>query len=223
MKGLLVICFVILTAIPLLAQRPAYGILVDNTGSMRTQFDRELELAREVVKQLNDGTSISIFRFRKEGGPSKNAVVQAALHCTTDRILLNKTIDELYLLGGQTTLIDAVQGSADVLNTITERCGEYSERNLVLITDGEDRTSVEKLEDLVTSLKSTKTRVFAIGLVGELDPAATAAAKSPQDKAKELLINIAKETGGAVVFPTKDQAASEIVRLMFNPNQRVLK
>lgn len=65
--------------------------------------------------------------------------------------------------------------------------------------------------------------MFAIGLVGELDPAATAVAESPQDKAKELLINIAKETGGGVVFPTKDQAASEIVRLMFNSNQRVSK
>jgi von Willebrand factor type A domain-containing protein len=167
----------------------AYGILVDSTGSMRTQFDTVLFLAKGVVRQVHQRGAVSIFSFGPSGlGPGSRAVPTARIQAVQDEALLMRTIDSLYVHGGQTTLLEAIEFMA-------ENLGKQSatDRVIILITDGEDRGKMDQ-EALIQKLKNNQTRVYAIGLVRELEG-------GTRSKAMKLLTRIATETGGRALFP----------------------
>src|ERR1041385_2192821 len=48
-------------------KKSEYAILVDSSGSMRSQFGAVLTLAKAVVHQVHDQGSVSIYRFHGEG------------------------------------------------------------------------------------------------------------------------------------------------------------
>jgi len=172
-----------------------YGILIDNTGSMRSQFGVVNILAKALVHQVHDHGPVSIFSFDSEGvGRGSRAVPAARIEHTQDEDLLNRTIDGLYVQGGQTTLLDAIEFMDERLRA---QVGA-SDRIIILITDGEDRVSTEKQKDLVSKLKDHKASVYAIGLVRELEDGKRA-------KPIKLLTSLTKETGGRVVFPKGDR------------------
>ena len=172
-----------------------YAILVDTTGSMRSQFGIVNILAKTVVHQVHDHGPVSIFSFDSGGiGRGSRAVPAARIEHTQDENLLTRTIDGLYIQGGQTTLLDAIEFMTERLRAQPEP----RERIIILITDGEDRVSTEKQKDLVQKLKDNKTSVYAIGLTRELEG-------SKRSKAKELLTSITRETCGRVVFPKGDR------------------
>ncbi|HXI22700.1 MAG TPA: vWA domain-containing protein [Pyrinomonadaceae bacterium] len=167
--------FLLLTSIILFALPPVciaqankkleYGILVDSTGSMRSQFGIVNVLTKALVHQVHDHGPISIFSFDSSGmGPGSRAVAVARIEHTQDEGLLNRTIDGLYVQGGQTTLLDAIEFMDERLRA---QAGA-TDRIIILITDGEDRVSTEKQQELVRKLKDDKMSVYAIGLVREL-------------------------------------------------------
>ena len=197
--------FLLLTSIVLLSlpsvcvaqgnKKLEYGILVDTTGSMRSQFGVVSVLAKAIVHQVHDHGPISIFNFDSSGmGLGSRAMAVARIEHTQDEGLLSRTIDDLYVQGGQTTLLDAIKFMGDRLRA---QAGA-TDRIIILITDGEDRVSTEKQQDLVSKLKDDKISVYAIGLVRELEG-------GKQSKAIKLLTSITKETGGSVVFPKGDR------------------
>ena len=104
-------------------KRIAYGILLDNTGSMRTQFDRVKEIGKAVAQQIHEHGPISIFDFHSQGilKPSR-AVPILRLEQSQDRAVLEDCINNLYVEGGQTTLLDAVQFIAERLGEKDEAC-----------------------------------------------------------------------------------------------------
>jgi hypothetical protein len=121
-----------------------YGILVDTTGSMRSQFGVVSVLAKAIVHQVHDHGPISIFSFDASGmGPGSRAVAAARIEHTQNEDLLNRTIDGLYVQGGQTTLLDAIKFMDERLRA---QAGA-TDRIIILITDGEDRVSTEKQKD----------------------------------------------------------------------------
>ena len=171
-----------------------YGILIDTTGSMRSQFGFANVLAKAIVHQVHDHGPVSIFSFDSEGiGRGSRAVPAARIEHTQDENLLSRTIDGLYVQGGQTTLLDAIEFMTERLRAQPAA----TDRIIILITDGEDRVSTEKQKDLVQKLKDNKTSVYAIGLVRELEG-------SKRSRAMDLLKSITKETGGRVVFSKGD-------------------
>lgn len=168
-----------------------YAILVDTTGSMRSQFDGERTLAKAIVHDVHDHGPVSIFSFDSEGvGRGSRAVPAARVEHTQDEGLLNRTIDGLYIQGGQTTLLDAIQLMVERLRAQPEA----TDRIIVLITDGEDRVSAENQKELIRKLKENRTSVYAIGLVRELE-------SGKRSKATDLLKSLTAETGGRAVFP----------------------
>jgi hypothetical protein len=167
----------------------AYGMLLDSTGSMRSQFSTVLDIGKAVVHQTHEHGPVSIFNFASErpGRPS-NAMTVERIERSQDEDRLDRTIDNLYVEGGQTTLLDAIQ-------FIGERLRQESpdaEQVIILVTDGEERSSQIKQKQLVQQLKDWKVKVFAVGLVQDLEP-------SKRAKASELLKLICRETGGRAV------------------------
>jgi len=170
-------------------RKPKYGILVDNTGSMRAQFETVLQLSKAIVHQVHDHGAVSIFSF--ESAPTRQdfrAKPTARVEQTQDEELLNRTIDNVYVQGGQTTLFDAIE-------MMTERLSKQApqaETFVVLITDGEERASTKNQKEVIQKLRDLKIKVYAIGLVQELEPVKRA-------KATDLLKLICRETGGRAV------------------------
>ena len=205
-RGLLLLLFLILATSSLCdakdKKKISYGILVDNTGSMRTQFETVKEFGKGVVHQVHDRGPVSIFDFASErvGTPSR-AIPTLRIERTQDEALLNRTIDKLYVEGGQTTLLDAIEFIAERLH----QQSDDSDKVIVLITDGEERSSQVKRKQLVQQLKDWKVKIFAVGLVEELDNERSLTSPSPRAKAIDLLKLIAKETEGRAVFPTSSR------------------
>jgi VWFA-related protein len=89
---------------------------------------------------------------------------------------------------------------------------------LVLITDGEDRSSFTKKEELFKLLRKEDVQIFVIGLVNELDKESGLIRKSPREKAVGLLEEMAKETGGHLFFARSlsdlEPIATEIARAL---------
>ncbi|MFN2576398.1 MAG: VWA domain-containing protein [Pyrinomonadaceae bacterium] len=171
-----------------------YAILIDSTGSMRSQFDVVLKLGKATAHQVHDHGPVSIFSFQSEGiGRGSRAVTTPRIEHTQNENLLVRTIDNIYIEGGQTTLLDAIEFIAGRLNQ-----SPAAERVIILITDGEDRVSEKNRKEVIAKLQANKTSVYAIGLVQQLEG-------SKRSKATELLKLLTSETGGRVIFPKSDR------------------
>lgn len=195
-----------------------YAVLVDNSGSLRSQFDRVLALGNEAVQDAHKQGPISIFSFKGNGNP-KDAPPLMVAHTVwnQDASVLSRYLDSLFIEGGQTNLLDAIHSMVNHINAKAEQDKTLNARKvLVLITDGEDRKSKIKEKELIAELQQHQVRVFAIGLVQELDNEMGYVRGRPRDKAVKLLTKITKETGGRALFPksNKDDAAV-LIRELF--------
>jgi Ca-activated chloride channel homolog len=120
----------------------------------------------------------------------------------------------MFLEGGNTAVVDAVRYAVE---RVAERGGEGRRRRaVVLITDGEDRESHWKPEELAKLLRQQNVQVFVLAFVHLLSNEGGFIAKGPREKAVALMTRIAEESGGRAFFPkdaaTLKTAVEEIVR-----------
>lgn len=187
------------------------GILVDNTGSMRSQIDRELEIAKEIVSQVDGQPVFSVFAFASDASANGAlAKLASGIQCTVDKVAISRTIDNIYVLGGQTRLIDSVNASAELLTKLP-RCENVSESTLFVISDGEDRASELKPDELFKKIKEMSLRVFVVGLLDNVGSEVGFKRGSPRKKARAFLQDLADTTGGKAVFPNSKQTANDVV------------
>src|SRR3989442_5389478 len=118
-------------------KRLEYAILIDSTGSMRSQFAEVLRLGKAVVHRVHDHGPVSIFNFRSEFGRSSRAIPTLRIERSQDENALDRTIDNLYVEVGQTTLLDAVDAMAEGLDKTPAAVAT----GMIMITDGEIRVS----------------------------------------------------------------------------------
>jgi Ca-activated chloride channel family protein len=81
--------------------------------------------------------------------------------------------------------------------------GTLHRRALILVTDGEDRNSFYKREQLFDLLGGADIQIYVIGFTKELNG-------KTKDRATELLTRLATDTGGRVFFP---QSNGELTRI----------
>jgi len=169
------------------------GLLIDSSGSVRSLRDSIVEAARLVVVNRQPEDEIFIERF------ISTDKIQRLQDFTKDEDVLTKALQQIFIEGGQSAIVDAVYTGA---HYVAEHNRNSDRRKaLVLFTDGEDRLSTYKLEKLLSLLHQEKVQVFVIGLTVDLDQNASSTRMSPRDKAEKLLNTIAGETGGRVFFP----------------------
>lgn len=171
----------------------SYGLLIDSSGSLRKQFTGVLRAGRTIIDANQPEDETFLMRF------ISTDKVYMEQDFTTDKNALFVKLNGFGVEGGQTAIIDAVYLAAEHLQKSKQ--GNNSRRHaLILITDGEDRSSVMKQEELLKLLRSSDVQIFAIGMVSELDKEGGLIRKSPREKAIGLLEELAKETGGHVFF-----------------------
>lgn len=169
----------------------SYGLVVDNSGSFRLLLDRVINLASEIIKtnELSDEAFLVTF------ASTEKIVLRQEL---TDRKAdLEDAVQNMFIEGGQTAIIDAVKSAADYL-VQNSRDEPGRARAIVLVTDGEDRASRTRLEDLIKDLKAGGVRVIVIAISSE-----KVFSKIPE--------RLAKETGGIMLMPrTKAELAAAV-------------
>ena len=174
-----------------------YGLVVDNSGSLRNQINQVIEAAKTIVSSNKPGDETFVVRF------ISSDEIKIMQDYTADRSSLDDALDDMFVEGGQTAVIDAVYLSAE--HAAERRKGETDQdkrrRALILVTDGEDRASFYKQEQLFESLKEEDVQIYVIGFVNELDRERGFISKSKRQKAVDLLDRMAKETGGRAFYP----------------------
>ena len=169
-------------------------LAIDSSGSVRSLFPTVLESARVIVANRRPEDEILVERFI---GSEK---IESMQDFTRDGKLLLTAIDKFFIEKGQSAVIDALYVAANAFAKFN-KTGTDRRKVVVIITDGEDRNSFYKQEQLVKFLHQTDVQVFALGLVTELDKQAGLIRLSPRDKAEKLLQTVTSETGGRVFFP----------------------
>ena len=191
----------------------SYGLAVDTSASLRTQIQSVIDAGKTIVNSNKPGDETFLVRF------VSSDKIQTEQDFTSNKELLMDALDNLYVEGGQTAVIDAVYLSAEHVSDYKK--GDETDRRrraLIVITDGEDRSSFYKQEQLFARLREEDVQIFVIGFINELDKEGGFIRKSPRDKAVNLINKLASETGGRAFFPESiselPQIANEIIRDM---------
>lgn len=175
-----------------------YGLVIDNSGSLRQQLEKVIEAGKILVATNKPEDETIIIRFVSR---DKITIEQPF---TKNKVDLNDSLDNLYIEGGQTAIIDAVFLASEKVSEYEQQRGkeDRKRRALIVVSDGEDRDSYYSEAQLFEMLRETDVQIYTIGFVSELSKDSGFISKSPQGKAKAFLQRLATETGGKAYFPS---------------------
>jgi Ca-activated chloride channel family protein len=191
----------------------SYGLAIDTSGSLRAQLAQVIEAGKVIINSNKPGDETFLVRF------ISSDKIEQVLDFTSNKDDLIDSLDTFYTEGGQTAIIDAVYVSSE--HVAQYKKGDTNDRRrraLIVVTDGEERGSQYKPEELFERLREEDVQIYVIGFVHELDKEGGFIRKSPREKAVNLINRLAKETGGRAFFPESladlPKIAEEIVRDM---------
>lgn len=157
------------------------GIIIDNSGSMREKRPKVAAAALELVKASNPQDEVFIVDF--------NDVAYLDAPFTNNLKKLEQVLDKIDTRGG-TAMRDAISMSIDY----AKESGKKTKKVLLVITDGNDNTSNETLEQLIRKARQSEVLIYCIGLLNEEEPREARAAK-------RALKALAEASGGLDYYP----------------------
>jgi Ca-activated chloride channel homolog len=165
------------------------GIVVDNSGSMRTKRNAVTKAVVNLVQASNPNDEVFIVNFNDEPYLDQDF--------TNKTEQMREALDRVDSRGG-TALYDAVIASADHLAKGAKR----DKKVLLVITDGDDNESRESLEQAVRTVQiDNGPTIYCIGILSGEDRKRTA---------KRALEALSSQTGGVAFFPKDLQEVDEI-------------
>lgn len=181
----------------------SYGLVIDNSGSLRVYISNVVKAGIRIVKTNRPNDDAFLVRF------ISSDKIETVQETTSEQQLLINGLDSLYVEAGQTALIDAVYLAADKLAKQVAPNNTIRRRALIVVTDGEERNSFYKIEQLLRLLASTDIQIYTIGFTGQLKPQSI-------DRARDLLNRLALDTGGRAFFPTSGTDLEHITDAIIN-------
>jgi Ca-activated chloride channel family protein len=175
------------------------GLLVDNSGSMRTKRQAVNQAALDMVRASNSSDETFVVNFADEAYIDQDF--------TSDLPKLRDGLSHIDSKGG-TALYDAVIASADYMAKNAKKAKEV----LLIITDGEDNASGTNLEETVRRIQDLQGPVvYSIGLLFD-----EGGGGRESRRARRALQLLSDETGGLAFFPKNlgqvDEIAAEVAR-----------
>ena len=156
------------------------GLLIDNSGSMRTLRSKVEAAALALARASNPGDEIFVLNF--------NDKAQIDVAFTGDVHVLEAGIGRVDSIGG-TAMRDAINlGQAYV-----SEHGTRDRKVLLVITDGIDNASIVARHEIEKQAEERETVIFAVGLFGDADRAR---------QGRHELDLLAERTGGLTYYPT---------------------
>jgi Ca-activated chloride channel homolog len=175
-------------------ERPVdYVMVVDATGSFKQFLQKAIDAAKLFIINRRPQDQVAVVRFINSNK------IETVQEFSTDAAALTSALDGLYVEEGQSALIDALYLSANHAAD-HNRSDEGRRKVVIVFTDGEERISYYKLQDLIKLLCQESVQVFALGFVTDLSQKKKGK-ESPREKAEKLLVTIAQQSGGRAFFP----------------------
>ncbi len=171
------------------------GIVVDNSGSMRTKRAAVTKAVLNLIQASNPQDEAFVVNFNDDSYLDQDF--------TNSLNPLHEALDRVDSRGG-TALYDAVIASADHL----AKGAKKEKKVLLVITDGVDNESRESLESAIRKvLDDQGPIIYTIGILGD-EPGIK--------RAKRALQSLSDQTGGVAFFPKDlaevDEISSEVAR-----------
>lgn len=164
----------------------SFGLVVDNSGSMRDKRPQVNAAALTFVKTSNPQDEGFVVNFNDE-------YYLDTEHDFTSDLNEMKTALERIDARGSTALYDAVIGSLDHLKK-----GTRDKKVILVVTDGEDNASRHTLENTVEQAQRNDAVIYAVGVFSDDDIKHN---KRTMKKARTALFQLANATGGLAFFP----------------------
>lgn len=167
------------------------GIVIDDSGSMRSKRPAVNAAALDFVKTSNPDDQVFVVNFNDV------YYLDTPGNFASNMEQLKAALDKIDSRGG-TALYDAVYASLDHL-----KLGNRDKKVLLVITDGEDNASRYTFDQLVRYAQQSNAEIYTIGLLGG-DESGGGLFKihSGGDRhAAKILKELAEATGGKAYFP----------------------
>jgi Ca-activated chloride channel family protein len=176
------------------------GLLIDNSGSMRTLRSRVEAASLTFVRASNPQDEVFVLNFAD--------TPRIDVPLTSDRSVLEAGIGRVDAIGG-TALRDAV----DVAGTYLRERGTRDRKVLLVITDGNDNASTVTMEQIHKQAERSETVVYGVGLFGDNE---SSRAKAGRHELDQLTVR----TGGVAYYPASidqiDSVALDLARQIRN-------
>jgi Ca-activated chloride channel family protein len=185
------------------------GLVIDNTGSMRVQFDKILSTGAVLAVNLRPTDEAFLVRF------VSSDKIETVQEWTSDRARLKAGLEQMYIEGGQSAITDALYLSA---TKMTERAKKDAAKRyaLVLITDGEDRASFYTLDKMLSLVEKTDVQIFVIALTRDLSDKKDIITKVKNSKtnAEKYARTVALETGGNAYVLSDKYSDDDLLKIL---------
>jgi Ca-activated chloride channel family protein len=177
----------------------ALALLIDTSASMEPNLGVAQEAAVGFIRALGPEDIASVIDF--------DTRVEVRQDFTTDRRALEHAIRKT-AAGGSTALYNAVYIALKGLTKTIgdERLEERRRRAIVILSDGEDTSSLLGFDEVLDLAVRSDTAIYAIGLLGS---EVSAFVKRPND-AQFVLRRLSEQTGGRVFFATDAKELSGV-------------
>ena len=165
----------------------ALSLLIDTSTSMEHKLVVAQEAAIGFARRLNPTDAAQVIDF-----DSRHEILQTF---TADRVLLERAIRRTQV-GGSTSLYNAIYVALSELKRARAATPDQLRRQaIVVLSDGEDTSSLIAYEDVLESAKRSETAVYSIGLRSKQDRPTRGF-----NEAEFVLRSLSQETGGRVFF-----------------------
>jgi VWFA-related protein len=157
------------------------GLIVDNSASMRDKRARVAAALAAMVRASNPGDEEFVVNF--------NQTPALALDFTHDAARLEAALATLDS-NGETALRDALDFGIEHVS----RLGKADKKALVIVTDGEDNSSVVTLARVTRAAQQSGVLIYAIGLLSDGNEREAARARRDLDA-------VTSASGGRAFYP----------------------
>ena len=166
----------------------ALALLIDTSASMETRLPVAQEAAAGFARRLRPQDLAEVISF-----DSRVIVLQAFSNRATE---LEQAIRKTSA-GGSTSLNNAVYiALKDLKKVVAKSADEVRRQAIVVLSDGEDTSSLLPFEEVLDLAKRSETAIYTIGL--KADDASNARGFK---EAEFVMRQFAQETGGRAFFP----------------------
>ncbi len=173
------------------------GLVIDNSGSMRTKRQKVEAAAVRLVKSSKRNDEVFVVNFNDDA--------YLDVPFTNEISKLEEGVARIDSRGG-TAMRDAISMSIDHLRSD----GKKDKKVLLVVTDGNDTASIGiTLEKLVEKAQKSGVLLYAIGILGEED-------RREAKKAKRAIDSLTKASGGASYYPDSASEVEEIADQVAN-------
>jgi Ca-activated chloride channel homolog len=177
----------------------ALALLIDTSASMSERMTITQDAAIGFVRRMQGDDTATVIDF-----DSRAEILQSF---TSDQDLLEAAIRRTSA-GGSTSLYNAIYIALNEFRRMRAASEDEVRRQaIVVLSDGEDTSSLVAFEEVLELAKRTEVAIYAIGLK---DPVANASRRTGFRESEFVLRQFAQETGGKAFFPN---AASELAEI----------